>query len=62
MLLQQEAARYLRAKEVLPDLREAYKDKLIDLDQYKSMRQQALAGNVDAVARVLVDITTYRWR
>lgn len=51
--LSSDASRYLRAQNVLISVRKAYLCKSITAQQYKTIRGQALAGDVDGAAKGL---------
>ena len=51
--MQRDASRYLRAQNVLTSVRKAYLCRSITAQQYRTIRGQALAGDVDGAARGL---------
>ena len=51
-----DAGRYLRANVILPELREKYLKRRITWQQYKTLRGQALAGDIDGAVNGLARI------
>ena len=51
--LSSDASRYLRAQNVLINVRKAYLCKSITAQQYKTIRGQAISGDVDGAAKGL---------
>ena len=49
-------ARYVRAKPILDDLRAQYKDGKITLQQFRTLRGQALSGDMDGAIKGLSKI------
>ena len=54
--VREDAGRYLRANVILPELREKYLKRRITWQQYKTLRGQALAGDIDGAVKGLARI------
>lgn len=52
----EDAGRYLRAHKVLTELREKYLKRRITPQQYRTLRGQALAGDVDGAVKGLANV------
>lgn len=52
----EDAGRYLRAHKVLTELRERYLKRRITPQQYKTLRGQAIAGDIDGAVKGLAKI------
>lgn len=50
---QTDADKYLRAQDVLRDLKAAYRGKIIDFQAFKTIRGQAIGGDVDGARKGL---------
>ena len=54
--IQDDAERYLKAHNILSDMRKKYLKKRISYDQYKKLREKAISGNIVGATKGLEDI------
>ena len=54
--VRRDAGRYLKAHKVLTELREKYVKRLITGQQYRTLRGQAIAGDVDGAVKGLARV------
>ena len=54
--IQYDATRYIRAHYFLTDLRQKWKDREINNQQYSAIRSLALAGNIDGATKELARV------
>lgn len=57
----EDAARFLRARIVLDELRKEYRRGRIDMQQFKTLRGQALAGDVGGAVKGLAKLLRRAW-
>lgn len=55
LTVNEDAIRYIKAQNVLTDLRKHYLSKRISPDVYKNAREMALSGNLDESRKILAN-------